>query len=906
MMKYIKPILFITLLIPYLAFPKGIAIYDLKCEYFDNPEAISQLKPRLSWKLASSNRNVIQTYYEIRVAAEIKNLDDDNKASWYSGKIKSDQSINVSYKGGILDSGKKYYWKVRIWDNKGNASGWSDVKYWRMGILDTTEWKAKWITVIEKDKQRPSPMLRKEITLTKKIKSAIAYITALGLYEAYINGEKIGDSYFTPGWTSYGKRLQYQAYDVTSLLKAGENAIGTILGDGWYRGTLARKGRTDFYGKELGFFFQMEIEYTDGSKDRIISDESWKYSFGPILSSSIYHGETYDSRLEETNWNTTDFTKDAAWSHVNLLHSTKWNLVTTLSPSVRKKEEFKSLKVITTPKGEKVIDFGQNLIGWVRVKAQGEAGTKITINHAEVLDKEGNFYTANLRSAKQENTYILKGNEIEEFEPHFSFQGFRYIKISGYPGEINPENFIAVALYSDMQATGQFNTSNPLINQLQSNIQWGQKGNFLDVPTDCPQRDERLGWTGDAQAFFNTAAFNMNVAGFFRKWLQDLKADQRSDGHVPEVIPNFYGNSSFSAAGWGDAATIIPWQFYVAYADTLILQEQYESMKAWVGYIQKESVNNLWVKVERHYGDWLFFSPSDDLFGKAAVTDRALIAQAFYAYSVQNIVHTARVLGYTEDEVKYTVLLQKVKDAFVKEYTTETGKLTSNTQTAYVLALHFNLLPEHIRQQAAERLADNIKTYGHITTGFLGTPYICHVLSRFGYTDIAYELLIRDKYPSWLYPITKGATTIWERWDGIRPDGSFQNVAMNSFNHYAYGAIGDWMYRKIAGINSDVTQPGYKHIVISPEIGGGLTSAMASLETLYGTVKSEWKIIGKEIELNIQIPVNTTATVHLPFSPKKEVLESGNSLKNHKYINVVGERKLSLGSGNYMFKYFIQ
>jgi alpha-L-rhamnosidase len=521
-----------------------------------------------------------------------------------------------------------------------------------------------------------------------------------------------------------------------------------------------------------------------------------------------------------------------------------------------------------------------------------------------VLDKEGNFYTENLRQAAAQDVYILSGRGEETFEPRFTWHGFRYVKIDGYPGEAKPENFTAVALYSDMPMTGTFTSSNPLLNQLQHNIQWGQKGNFLDVPTDCPQRDERLGWTGDAQAFFRTASFNMKVDAFFTKWLQDLEADQ-DKGAVPFVVPNVLGSVT-SSAGWADAATIIPWQMYLAYGDKSILAQQYNSMKAYVESIRRLAKKDLW-NTGFHFGDWLFYRPFDDNDGRSAVTDKYLIAQCFYAHSTQLLINAAKVLGKREDIASYTSLLQKIKAAFVKEYVTGSGRLVSSTQTAYVLALHFDMLPEAERKGAAQRLVDNIKSYGyHLTTGFLGTPYLCHVLSRYGYDDVAYRLLLQDTYPSWLYPVKMGATTIWERWDGMKPDSTFQTPGMNSFNHYAYGAIGDWMYRVMVGLDTDNNAPGYKQIVVKPHIGGGLTQASASLQTYYGTAGNEWKLEGDDIVMNVEVPVNTTATVYLPAKSASDVTEGGSKLAGQKSIQVGGTEAgyliTKLGSGTYRFR----
>jgi alpha-L-rhamnosidase len=776
-----------------------------------------------------------------------------------------------------------------------------------MGLLHTTDWKAKWIEAgfAEDSINRPAQYFRKPFSLTKKIKNATAYITAHGMYEAQINGKRIGDYYLTPGWTSYNNRLQYQVYDVTAMLNNGANAVGVSAGMGWYRGFLAWENNKNIYGKKTGILFQLEIEYSDGTTQTIVSDESWKSSYGAIRYAEIYNGETIDAREEKMGWSTAQY-NDADWASVKIGEADKANLVATYNEPIKKQEQFKPIKIFKTPKGELIADFGQNLVGWVELKVKGNSGDKINIYHTEVLDKAGNFYTENLRVAKQQATYILKGGGEEFFEPHFTFYGFRYIKIEGFPGELKPENIMAVALYSDMKPTGTFTSSNALINQLQHNIQWGQKGNFLDVPTDCPQRDERLGWTGDAQAFCRTATFNFGVNNFFAKWMKDLALDQQPNGSVPFVIPNVLGANSGGSTGWADAATIIPWNVYLAYGDKQILKDQYSSMKAWVGYMEKASKNYLW-NTGFHFGDWLFYRPFDDNDGRSAVTDKYFIAQCFFAYSTQILLNTATVLGNADDITYYKDLLQKVKEAFVKEYVTPNGRLVSGTQTAYVLALHFDMLPDAMRKPTAEKLAENIKNYGnHLTTGFLGTPYICHVLSRFGYTDVAYKLLLQETYPSWLYPVKMGATTIWERWDGIKPDSTFQVPSMNSFNHYAYGAIGDWMYRVMVGLDTYEDGPGYKHIKIQPHIGGGFTHASVSLQTYYGILSSSWKAEAGKIIMEMEIPANTTAKVFVPVTAAASITENGILLSTIKNITIAGTENgytiVEIGSGKYRFE----
>ncbi len=611
----------------------------------------------------------------------------------------SDSSVHVSYKGNELQSNKKYYWQVRTWDNTGKSSAWSAPAFWQMGLLSTSDWKAKWIEpgYIEDSIMRPSPLFRKDFSINKKIISATAYITSHGFYEATINGQRIGDAYLTPGWTSYKNRLQYQAYDVTNLVKDGANAIGVTLGNGWYRGIIGFSNHINVYGKDIALLLQINITYSDGSTGTVISDDSWKSSTGEIRYDEIYNGETIDARDEKAGWQLPGY-DDAKWSGVNVADYSKDNLLATQNEPVKKHETFKPVRIFKTPAGKTVIDFGQNLVGWVQVKVKGNAGDTVTISHAEVLDKDGNFYTANLRAANAQDKYILNGKGEETFEPHFTWHGFRFIKVEGYPGDIKPEDFTAVAIYSDMEPTGTFTTSNALINQLQHNIQWGQKGNFLDVPTDCPQRDERLGWTGDAQVFSRTATFNMNVENFFAKWAKDIAADQ-IDGSVPFVIPNVLGPHDAGSTGWADVATIVPWNVYLAYGDKRILEDQYNSMKAWVEYMHKKSNNNLW-NTGFHFGDWLFYRPEDDNDGRAAVTDKYLIAQCFYAHSTQLLINAAKVLGKNDDVATYTSLLQKIKEAFSKEYMTPNGRLVSGTQTAYVLALNFDMLPEELRKQA--------------------------------------------------------------------------------------------------------------------------------------------------------------------------------------------------------------
>jgi len=880
-----------------------IKVDGLLCENRSNPLGMDVAIPRFSWKMVSDKRNEMQTAYRVQVSEKLN----FSGRVWDSGKVKSDSSVFITYKGQQLRSGKKYFWRVQIWDNTGKSSGWSAPAWWQTALFHESDWKAQWISpgYQEDTTQRPCPLMRKQFAVNKKIRSAVAYITAHGMYEANINGKRVGDAYLTPGWTSYKNRLQYQTYDVTDLLKEGNNAIGVMLGNGWYRGIIGYSNKKNVYGSDIALLMQVEITYEDGTTGIITSDNSWKSSTGQVVYSEIYNGETIDHNKDQSGWAQTGF-NDSQWSGVQVQDYPKNILLATYNEMVKKHETFKPVRIFKTPKNEQVIDFGQNLVGWVVIKVKGKAGDKVTVSHAEVLDKLGNFYTENLRAAKAQDTYILKGGDEEIFEPHFTFHGFQFIRIEGYPGDvIKPEDVTAVAMYSDMKPTGTFTTSNPLINQLQHNIQWGQKGNFLDVPTDCPQRDERLGWTGDAQVFSRTATFNMNVNDFFAKWLRDVAADQSPAGVVPFVVPNCLGFTQGST-GWADVSTVIPWNMYLAYGDKRILATQYASMKAWVDYMQHQSKNDLW-NTGFHFGDWLFYSRDDDTDGSSAITDKFYIAQCFYAYSTQLLINAATVLNKQDDVANYTALLKRIKDAFFKEYVTPNGRLVSGTQTAYTLALNFDMLPESLRDQAATRLVENIHAYGdHLTTGFLGTPYLCHVLTRFGKDDMAYRLLLQDTYPSWLYPVKMGATTIWERWDGIKPDKTFEAVSMNSFNHYAYGAIGDWMYRVMTGIDTYTDGPGYKHIKVMPHPGGGFTNASASLQTYYGNVSSGWEVKDGKIYYTIEIPSNTKADIFLPAKQAEDITEDSKLLSSDKGLTVGayqdGYIGINVGSGVYHFE----
>jgi alpha-L-rhamnosidase len=703
--------------------------------------------------------------------------------------------------------------------------------------------KAKWIEpgFAEDTAQRSPAIFRTAFDSYRPIRSAYLTVTAHGIYEGELNGSRIGKAYFAPGFTSYHRRLQYQVYNVTALVKQ-HNQLSFTVAEGWWRGVYGGDMKNNHYGANCALLAQLEITYSDGTKKIIASDKSWQSAIGKITYADFYNGEVVDATRDSSEW-----------SGVNVVQADQSELFPSVAPMVTAHEQLKPVKIFKAPNGDHLIDFGQNMAGIISLKVGGKPGDTVRVFHAETLDEKGNFYAGNLRNAAAEDVFILTGKGMETFEPHFTYHGFRYIKVLGYPGELKAKNFTAIALYSDMPKTGSFSCSNPMLKQLQSNITWSQRSNFMDIPTDCPQRSERYGWTADAQVFCPTAAFNYNVDSFYTKWLADLAADQGPDGAVPRIVPNFFNTPpTDGVAGWSDAATIVPWDLYEIYGDTAVLRAQYNSMKAWVDYVTAHAKDDLWTA--NGYGDW--YAPNDP-------TSLPYIDQCYWYHSCWIIQQTAMVLGHQDDYQKYTDLLAKIKTAFDNTYLDH----IPNTETANVLALQFDLLPDKQVQAAVERLVSLIhQNNDHLSTGFLGTPFLLGVLSRYGHSELAYRILLQTSAPSWLYPITKGATTIWEKWDAIKPDGTVQAC---SLNHYAYGAVGDWMYRNIAGINA--AAPGYQKIMIRPEPGGGITWAKGSYMCAYGKIVSAWKIVKGQFLLEVIIPKGTTAAIYLPKGHVKNV-----------------------------------
>lgn len=879
----------------------------LKLEYKTDPIGIDINNPRLSWEIISKKRNFIQQAYQIKVAGALNKLNNEKSLLWNSGKIISGQSNQIEYKGIALKTGERAYWQVKIWGKDGSESQWSKPAYWETGLLNPTDWQAKWIEPNlpeDEKKYNPAPMLRTQFELRKNLKSARAYVTSHGVYEFHLNGKKVSDQLFTPGWTSYNKRLQYQTYDITGSLSSGKNAIGVMLGDGWYRGPLRWDMLRNIYGTKLALLLQINIEYEDGTTEIIGTDSKWKASTGPVLMSGIYDGENYDARLEKDGWDNINY-NDKDWQGTTEKDYSKTILVAPEGPVVRITQTIKPVKKFKAPNGELVFDMGQNMVGWIEFNLKGKSGDKIVLRHAEVLDKDGNIYTDNLRKAQQKIEYTFKGAENEIYEPHFTFQGFRYVAVSSYKDEIALENITGKVIHSDMTPCGNFECSDSLINQLQKNIQWGLRGNFVDVPTDCPQRDERLGWTADAQVFAPTACINMDAASFYTKWMRDFVVDQNPDGRIPHVIPDVLSPNDAGAAGWADAAVVVPWVLYQNYGDTRILEDNYKTMKNWVEFLRKKNGDSyIWSKGVG-FGDWLAFATTKSDY-PGATTDKELIGTAYYYYSTSILQKTAVILGNKKDAEDYLKLMKNIKEAYQKEFITPTARIASNTQTAYVLSLYFDLIPDSIKANCAKRLAADVEKFGHITAGFLGSPHICKVLTDYGYDSLAFKLLFNKNYPSWLYPVTKGATTIWERWDGIKRNGAFQDEGMNSFNHYAYGAVGKWMYSSIAGVDVDPEKPGYKNIIMKPFLPKELNYAKINYHSIYGPITANWKKGDNTFVYEIEIPANTTADVYLPTSKKESITENGKSFDKCSDISFVkvenGYTILHIGSGKYLFE----
>jgi alpha-L-rhamnosidase len=830
----------------------SVNVVGLRIEHTDgNPIGVGTARPRLSWRSETEIRGWRQAAWAVEV------VDGDEQALWSSGRQRGDSSVLVAWAGTPLTSRSRCQWRVRVWGEDGSASDWSDTARFEVGLLESEAWQAQMISgpvVTDDDSERrpqPATHMRASFDLEKEIASARLHITACGVYEASINGRRVGDHVLAPGWTAYKDRMHVQSFDVTDLLAAGTNVIEAVVADGWFCGNLGFAGNWDVYGDRTGLLAQLEIGMADGTSRIVNTDETWEAATGPVLSADLYDGERYDARIEP-----------GPWRPIERLPFDMKVLVPQASPAVRVTEIVAPIAIASSPSGRTIIDFGQNLVGVVRFRVEGARGTTITVRHAEVLE-DRELCTRILRDAKATDQYTLSGTGVEEWHPRFTFHGFRYAEVAGWPGELKIDDVDALVLHTDMRRTGWLACSDDRLNRLHRNIVWGWRGNTVSLPTDCPQRDERLGWTGDVQVFAPTASFLYDTAGFLGSWLEDLVAEQLPDGRVPSVVPDILGEAGLYAAGWGDAATVVPSVLHEHYGDIDLLRRQLPSMAAWVQSIDgRAGDDHLW-SGEPQYGDWV--DPTvDPTTPGAARTDSDFVATAYFARSADLVSRAAEATGDDALASHYRSLADEIRAAIRHQWVAPSGRVVADTQTGCALALVFGLVEERHREVVGARLRQLVRNEQYrVATGFLGTPVLLLALSAAGYLTDAYRVLQGSEAPSWLYAVDNGATTIWERWDALRPDGRLNaGEGMLSFNHYALGAVGAWMHQTIGGLES--MEPGFRRFRVAPRPTRGITSGNLEYDCPYGRIAIEWSLAGRGIDLQVEVPPNTTAQIDLP------------------------------------------
>ena len=940
-----------------LAAGPGLTPVQLRCEYLVNPVGLDELQPRLSWAVESDQRGQKQTAYRILVASDEARLRNDRSDLWDSGKVASNETTGIVYGGKALNSRQRCFWKVKVWDKDGKVSAWSEPAMWSMGLLKPKDWTAQYIsfrdkTAVHKFKEPlylpAARQYRKEFAAAKEVRRATIYATALGIYELHLNGQRVSDAYFAPGWSDYHQRAYYNTYDVTALVKRGANALGAWVADGWYSGYIGFGLLTGIgteaigrytYGKTPALMAQFEIEYADGSRQTIVTDTSWKVTgAGPIQEADFLMGESYDARRETPGWSKPGF-DDSQWEpairaeangpvkakfyeyqnptsgkgpkiesrEVDLGFKRPPKLEAFPGVPVRAIEEIKPVGMTSPSNGVYIFNLGQNFAGVVRLKVKGTAGTRIQLRYGEMLHPDGRLMTENLRKARATDVYVLRGDtQGEIWQPRFTFHGFQYVEVTGYPGEPNLETITGIVLHSDTPLASAFECSDPVVNRLFKNIVWTQRANFVDLPTDCPQRDERFGWTGDAQAYVGAAAYNADVAAFYTKWLRELMESQRPSGTFPGYAPFPFQHGWDFGTAWCDAGVICPWTIWRAYGDTRIIERCWEPMMRFIAWRKGASKDFLGVAHGNDWGDWLAVNET---------TPIDYIDTAFFAYSTKLMAEMAQAIGKTREAAEYRELLGGIKAAFKQKYLKSDGALSVDTQTAYALALYMDLLPDDLRAAAGARLAKKIRDNDtRMSTGFLGTRPLLPVLSASGQSDLAVRLLQSRKYPSWGYEVEQGATTIWERWNSYTKDKGFggaQNAEMNSFAHYAFGAVCEWMFSQLAGIQTD--GPGYSRVIIRPTPPSPDSNpdqkpidwVRARYDSIHGRIASAWKIEDGRFELDVTIPANTTATVCVPARDAASITESGQPLaraQGVKFLRTEGERVvLAVESGSYRF-----
>lgn len=869
-----------------------------RCEDLSDPQGVDRKSPRLSWRIDSDRRDQRQTAYRILVASTEAILAEDRGDLWDSGKVASDETLGIAYQGSQLQPNQPCFWKVRVWDQDGHASIWSMPATWSMGLLGADDWKARWIGY---DKLRqpggelflpPPPFLRTEFRVDKPVRRAVVYVTALGLCDVHLNGRRVSNDYFNPGWTDYTKRVYYRAYDVTDQIRSGNNALGGILADGWYSGYVGWKKIRDHYGKKPRARIQLNLHYRDGSTEVVATGPDWKASAGPIREADFLMGESFDANRMLTGWDQPQW-DDSGWDAVDVGAEMDPVIQWHPGPPVRAFDELQPVEVTEPKPGHYVFNLGQNFAGVARLKVKGKPGQKITLRFAERLNPDGTIYTTNLRDARTIDTYICRGQGEETWQPRFTFHGFQYVEVTGLQRRPPASMITGVALSSDTPVVGHFECSDAMLNRLHRNIYWTQRANFIDIPTDCPQRDERLGWTGDAQVYVKTATLNTDVQAFFTKWLVDLADGQRADGQFPMVAPVKVAGDDGGPA-WADAGVICPWTIYDVYGDRRLLERQYPSMVRFIDFCVGRSTPDLLPPEKFHcFGDWLSIK---------ADTPKDVIYTAYFAYSTNLLARSAQALGRAEDAAKYRALCRRIKAAFNRAYVAQDGRIKGNTQCVYVLALAFDLLDEQKQKLAAEHLVEDIRHRDwHLSTGFVGTKNLMPVLSKIGRQDVAYRLLHNDTFPSWGFSIRHGATSIWERWDGWTPEKGFQDPGMNSFAHYSFGAVYQWMVENIGGIRNDL--PSFKRMTIAPKLDPNLSWADVRYESVRGLIRCSWKRDGKMLELEVTVPANTTATVVVPAKAGAKLSEDGQAIEQATGVQLVRRQPnqvvLAVSSGTY-------
>jgi alpha-L-rhamnosidase len=829
---------------------------QLTVERRTDPLGIDARQPRFAWQLSDGQQ----------VAYQVEVLQVGGGSVWDTGRVAESTSTYVSYAGPPLRSRERYQWRARAWTADGAETEWSAPASFEMGLLEPADWTAEWISHLVLDTASapedmrmfaPVPLLRRAFSVSGPTRRARLYITALGLYEAAINGTRVGEEWLAPGWTDYWTRVQYQVYDVAALLRPGDNVLSVRLGDGWYSGTVGLWGRRR-YGDRPALLSLLEADLDSGERLTVGSDQNWRTFDGGTWMNDLQQGERVDFAKEPTGWTLPGF-DDSHWQPAARRASPGVRLVASRDDGVRLVEARPAKQVTPLGPDRSILDLGANAAGVVRLRLEGTAGQHVVIRHAEALDERGELYVENLRGAEQKDEFVLQDGGSATLEPRFTFHGFRYAELSGVPSTLTTSDVDLAILSSASRLVGEFTCSDDRVNQLQQNILTSLHANFISIPTDCPQRNERLGWTADLQIFAPTALFNADVTNMLDKWLDDVVDTQLASGAYADIAPAPSGWAGAGNTAWSDAGVIVPWILYQLSGDMGVLERMYPSMRRYLQFLESDQTDGL--RFAGRYGDWVSLG---------APTDKLLIGTAYLAYVARLFTQIAGVLDKSDDAQHYESLAANVRDAFRAKWVTGDGRLGVETQTAYAMAIGFNLLNEAEREVAGNRLAELVDQAGtHLATGFLGTPIVMPALSDTGHHELACRLLRQDGYPSWLFEVVNGATSIWERWNGWTPDNGFYSPRMNSFNHYAFGAVGDWMYRYLAGLQP--IEPGYRRTRIQPRPGGGFTSARATHESLYGQHVSGWQLVDGRLEVEAQVPANTTASVVLPDGSTHEV-----------------------------------